>query len=185
MRTSTAFEAELLDIVDASLAHAGYYVVQLRLAEGQRKRGGKSLQLTAERLDGMPMSVKDCEVITDTASALLDVKDPIDSEYDLEVSSPGLERPLVKLQDFEAYKGFKAQVDLNISQNGRKRFRGEIIEVNGADVVISVGRDQFSLPFASMKAARLIATEEMIRQLLKESEKQVPEASQEATENTN
>ena len=170
MRTSTTFEAELLEIVDASLRHAGYDVVQLLMADGQRKGASKSLQITAQRLDGQPMSVADCEAITDTASALLDVRDPIEGEYDLEVSSPGLERPLTRLEDFEKYQGAEVQIDLNIAQNGRKRFKGNIIKVNGSNIEISNGNEAFNLDFSAMKSARLIATDEMIRGLLKAGE---------------
>ena len=91
VRTSTAFEGELLALIDAPLQHANYYVVQLRLGEGHRK---KSLLLTVERNDDTGMTVDDCTNISNTVSALMDVEDPIEGAYDLEVSSPGLERPL-------------------------------------------------------------------------------------------
>lgn len=172
MRTATTFEAEILALIDASLTHAGYYIVQLKLADGQRKGVSKSLQLTAERIDGAPMSVADCTAITNTASALLDVKDPIEGNYDLEVASPGLERPLTALKDFETYTGEVASVELNMAQNGRKRFKGVIEAVDGEHIVIAVEGQAHQLSFPNMKSAHLVATQEMIRQLLKESEKQ-------------
>ena len=166
MRVSTEFEGDLLALIDEPLQHAGYYIVQLRLADAHRRGASKSLQLMAERTDGKPMTVKDCETITNTASALLDVHDPIESAYDLEVSSPGLERPLTVLEDFTKFDGSEVVVELTMARDGRKKFKGQISKVDGDDITITKDENEYVLPFASMKQAHLVETEEMIRALL-------------------
>lgn len=169
LRTATAFESELLEMIDASLKHAGYFIVRLKLDGGKKK---KTLQLIAERLDAQSMTVEDCTEISHTVSALLDVKDPIEDAYDLEVSSPGLERPLVSVQDFMDYEGQMAAVEMQMPLDGRKKFKGKISVV--ADDVITLALDgkTADLPFAQMKAANLVATDEMIQALLKQHELQ-------------
>lgn len=169
MRTSTTFEAELLDILEASLEHAGYHIVKLRLRDGQRKGASKSLELMAERLDGTPMSVADCTAITNTASALLDVKDPIEGAYDLEVASPGLERPLTVLGDFETYIDSEVAIELTIAQEGRKRFKGKIAGVKGEQITVNQDGKSVEITFNQIKSAALVATDEMIQKLLKEA----------------
>ena len=167
MRASSAFENTLLELIDEPLKHAGYYIVQLKLADEHKK---KILSLTAERVDGSPMGVEDCEAISTTASALLDVDDPIDIAYDLEVSSPGMERPLTVLEDFEQYKGQVASIEMTIAQRGRKRFKGKLAGVSDGKVSIEIEGEQHILPFSSMRSAALVATDEMIRALLAEQE---------------
>lgn len=163
MRTSSAFEHTLLELIDEPLKHAGYYIVQLKLADEHKK---KTLALTAERVDGESMGVADCEAISTTASALFDVDDPIEAAYDLEVSSPGMERPLTVIRDFERYNGQVASIELNIAQNGRKRFKGKLAGVSDDKVSIEVDGEKYSLPFSAMRSAALVATDEMIRELL-------------------
>lgn len=166
MRTSTAFEAELLALIDAPLKHAHYYVVKLRLSDGKRK---KTLELAVERTDDAGMTVEDCGEVSTTVSALLDVADPIEGAYDLEVSSPGLERPLTVLEDFEDYQGEEVAVELTMALNGRKKFKGTIESVDGENITLSKGEERYTLAFGQMKYAHLVETEEMIRALLNAS----------------
>src|ERR1700691_3688074 len=108
----------------------GYRLVRVMLSGRQRP----TLQLMAERRDDAPMSVEDCAEISRSVSALLDVADPIASAYTLEVSSPGIDRPLVRAEDYDRFAGFEAQVELAQPQDGKKRFRGRVLGRAGDEV---------------------------------------------------
>ncbi len=108
------------------------------------------------------MNVDHCAVISRTVSALLDVEDPIDDAYVLEVSSPGIDRPLVKLADFARYAGFDARVEMDVPVEGRRRFSGRLLGVDGTDVVMDVTEGEVRLPFADIQKSKLLMTDELI-----------------------
>jgi ribosome maturation factor RimP len=139
-------------------------------------RDGLTLQIMAERPDGS-MSIEDCEEISRNLSPILDVDDPIDRAYQLEVSSPGIDRPLVRQGDFVRAVGHLAKVELARSLDGRKRFRGDIVSVDGKSVVVRVeapatdGTEttmtDVTLPLADIAEARLMLTDAIIAETLR------------------
>jgi ribosome maturation factor RimP len=148
-------------IITPTLAGMGFAVVMLRMTEAHKRR---TLQLFIEHSDGRGVNLDDCAQVSGVVSALLDVQDPIDSRYDLEVSSPGIDRPLVKLADFARYAGHQARVDLAAPLDGRKRFSGTLLAVEGEEVKLRTadGKEYF-LPYGQMAQAKLILTDELIK----------------------
>ena len=136
----------------------GYDVVRVQLTG----TGHRTLQLMAERRDGGAMGVEDCAQISRQVSLLLDVEDPIDGAYDLEVSSPGIDRPLVSMRDFERFSGFDARVDLRRSVNGRRKYKGKLLGLFGELVRIKAGQETVDLPFKEITRAKLLLTEELL-----------------------
>jgi ribosome maturation factor RimP len=141
-------------IIEPSLNAMGYTLVQVKLADGMRR---KTLTVMAERQDGKGMGFDDCAEISRMASALLDVDDPITSAYDLEVCSPGLDRPLVKIEDFKRYAGQEAKAETLIPIEGRRRFRGVIGGVEDDVIVITMPEGgEARLSFNNIRTAKLI-----------------------------
>lgn len=173
----TGIDARIAAIVEPVLRAVGFRLVRARLL-GQN---GLTLQIMAEREDGT-MTVEDCEVASRTLSPALDVEDPIEKNYHLEVSSPGIDRPLVRKSDFSAWTGHLAKVETSILVAGRKRFRGRIAASDEAGVVIE--RDQASdgdeptvrIPFDAIAEARLVLTDDLIRDALTKDKKARQEA---------
>ena len=153
-------DGRLEAIVAPTIESMGFELVRVMLTGGRRP----TLQIMAERADGSGMSVDDCAEISRTISAVLDVEDPIAGEYTLEVSSPGIDRPLTRLKDFRRYAGFEARVDLSAPIDGRKRFSGRLIGVDDADRVlleIEPGVRE-ALPFEGIARAKLVLTDELV-----------------------
>ncbi len=149
----------------------GYDLVRLKLS-GAKNR--PTLQVMAERDDGSEMTVDDCADLSRAVSALLDVEDPIPDAYELEVSSPGIDRPLVRLADFDRFAGHVAKVELARPFEGRKRYRGRLLGNEGEVVRLALEDDAETvaeLPFADVTEAKLVLTDELIRAALKESER--------------
>jgi len=146
-------------MVTPSLEAMGYRLVRVSMTGGQRA----TLQVMAERLDGAAMTVEDCADISRSLSALLDVADPIAGAYTLEVSSPGIDRPLVRREDFQRFAGFEAKVELSEPVEGRRRFRGRVLGIEGDAVRLLVGAATLELPFAAIARAKLVLTDELIR----------------------
>lgn len=147
-------------IIAPSIEAMGYEVVRVMLTGGRRP----TLQIMAERADGSGMNVDDCAEISRTISAVLDVEDPISGQYTLEVSSPGIDRPLTRLKDFRRYAGFEARVDVAAPIDGRKRFSGRLLGVDDADrVLVETGPGvREALPFDGIARAKLILTDELV-----------------------
>jgi ribosome maturation factor RimP len=116
----------------------------------------------AERPDGT-MTVEDCAELSRAVSAILDVEDPIRGEYNLEVSSPGIDRPLVRERDFEKYTGFEAKVEMATPIAGQRRFRGVIDGLDQGQVVLNAQQGQVQLPFEGIEHAKLVLTEALIK----------------------
>jgi len=149
----------LVDLIEPSLRGMGFELVQVRLL-GQTR---KTLQVMAEPADPKrPMTVEDCANISRAISAVLDVHDPIPGTYTLEVSSPGIDRPLVRLGDYERYQGHLAKLEVEPDIEGRKRFKANILRVDGDDVLIEQDGLEFRVPFASIRKARLVLTDALI-----------------------
>lgn len=137
----------------------GYEVVRVQISGGQRS----VLQIMAERADGAPMTVEDCADISRSVSALLDVEDPIREAYTLEVSSPGIDRPLTRLKDFERFAGFEARLESRMAIDGRKRFKGMLKGVEDGLVCIDTEQGAARLEFDNILRAKLVLTDELIR----------------------
>jgi ribosome maturation factor RimP len=161
LRGKTAEDLRLLELLDPVAEAAGYEIVRLRLTGGDHHR---TLQIMAERDDGT-MLVEDCAALARALSEVLDAADPIRSEYSLEVSSPGIDRPLTRLQDFETYKGFDARLELDRLVENRKRFKGVIAGVADGQVAIDLegGDGSALLPFAWLSEAKLVITDKLMK----------------------
>lgn len=145
-------------MIAPSLEAMGYRVVRVAVTGG----GRPTLQIMAERIDDKAMTVDDCADISRTVSALLDVNDPIKVAYHLEVSSPGIDRPLVRREDFTRFAGFEARIDLSAPFEGRKRFRGRLLGVEGDAVRLMVDEAPIALPLAAVSRAKLVLTDELL-----------------------
>jgi len=152
-------EQRVSDIIVPSIDEMGFRVVRIRLS-GQDK--GKSLQLMIEKKDHSTLNVDDCAEVSRTASLLLEVDDPVPGAYNLEVSSPGIDRPLTAEEDFVRYKGFVAKIETDTLVNGRKRFRGNIKECNDGIVTITVDSEDYDVPCADISQSKLVLTDELI-----------------------
>ncbi|MCA3723940.1 MAG: ribosome maturation factor RimP [Phenylobacterium sp.] len=160
MRSRTAEDARLLELLDPVAEAAGYEIVRLRLMGGDHAR---RLQIMAETPEG-EMNVEDCARLSRALSEVLDAADPLSGEYTLEVSTPGVDRPLTRLKDFETFGGHEARLELDRMAEGRKRFRGELAGVEGDQVAINLeGEAETALvPFAWITEAKLILTDRLM-----------------------
>ena len=148
--------------VEPVIEDLGYRLVRARMMSGN------VLQIMAERPDGT-LTIDDCETISRAISPVLDVADPISSAYSLEVSSPGIDRPLVRPSDFETWTGHEIKLELSRPQAGRKRFRGRLEGFSDNEVRLfiapeSQGEDEIliGLPFAEIAAAKLVMSDELV-----------------------
>lgn len=158
--------ARIGDLIRPTVEAMGFGLVRVRFMGGGRPR----LQVMAERGDGT-MSVDDCAALSRALSALLDVEDPIRSEYVLEVSSPGIDRPLVRLEDFVRFAGHEARLELVRLLDGRKRFRGRLMGLEGDTVLLEdEGGVCHRLPFALIEEAKLVLTEALVSESLRREE---------------
>lgn len=147
-------------IVEPSLEAMGYEVVRVQLTGGDRP----TLQIMAERADRGEMTVDHCAKISRTVSALLDVEDPIDAAYYLEVSSPGIDRPLTRLDDFDRFAGFEAKLEARTAIDGRRRFRGALAGRDGDRVLVlpDGAGEPVAIPFDDLAKAKLVLTDALI-----------------------
>jgi ribosome maturation factor RimP len=146
------------DLIAPSLRDMGYELVRVML----RGRERPTLEIMAERADRAPMTVEDCAEISRAVSALLDVEDPLPGSYVLEVTSPGIDRPLVRPDDFARFAGFEARIETAAPIDGRRRFKGRLIGVEGDEVRIDVDGAVVPVPLALVKKAKLVLTDELI-----------------------
>jgi ribosome maturation factor RimP len=150
-------------MIAPSLDGMGYELVRV-LLQGQRR---PVLQIMAERKDGVHMTVEDCADISRAVSALLDVEDPIQGAYSLEVSSPGIDRPLTRPIDFERFAGYEAKVETARPIDGRKRFSGRLGGIENGIVRLATEQGETEVPFADIHRAKLVLTDELIAASLK------------------
>ena len=149
---------EIAQMIEPSLAAMGYRLVRVVVTSGRRA----TLQVMAERIDDAPMTVDDCALISRSVSALLDVADPIADAYLLEISSPGIDRPLVRPEDYDRFSGFEARIELTEPFGGRKRFRGRLLGTADGAVRLATEAGEARLPLASVARARLVLTDDLI-----------------------
>jgi ribosome maturation factor RimP len=173
----TGLEARIAHIVEPVIAGLGYRLVRIKLSA----MNGATLQIMAERPDGT-ITVGDCEIISRDLSPVLDVEDPMDVAYHLEVSSPGIDRPLVRRSDFEKWSGQEAKFELVRPLDGRKRFKGVLAGLAGDAVRVDLGAKSklegttiVSLPLADIGEARLVMTDALIRETLRKEKRKARE----------
>ena len=142
-------------MIEPALAAMGYEIVRVQLAGGRRS---PTLQIMCDREDGRPVTLDDCAEISRLASAVLDVDDPIAGEYALEVSSPGLDRPLTRPKDFDRFAGCEARLELSVPVDGRKRFKGVLRGLIDDAVILETGDGERRLALADVEKARLVPT---------------------------
>ena len=181
----TGLEAAIAQIVEPVIESMGYQLVRIRITG----ENGMTLQIMAERFDGT-MTVEDCEEVSRAISPVLEVEDPIERAYHLEMSSPGIDRPMVRKGDFSRWQGHLIKCETSVLVDGRKRFRGWINDVAEDEFVLE--RDdpseddnpQVTIPFSAFVEGKLILTDELIDAALK-ADKQAKKAMRAAAnENT-
>ena len=163
----TAIDRRLADVVQPVIEGLGFELIRLRLMGGRTR----VLQIMADRPDG-GIGVDECGEISTAVSASLDVDDPIEENYVLEVSSPGIDRPLTRLKDFETWKGWEARIETSELIDGRRRFKGDLAGVEGDEVLITIeeaGEEvTIGLKFDWLSDAKLILTDELINEMLRQ-----------------
>lgn len=169
----TPTDRNIASIVQPEIEALGYELVRLRFMTGKRP----ILQIMAERPDG-GIEIDDCARISVAVSAILDVEDPISSEYALEVSSPGIDRPLTRLKDFEIWEGFEAKLTVEEAIDGQKRFRGILAGIDGDEILLNTQDITIGLQMDWLTDAKLVLTDELIRESLKKGG-QSPEIQEE------
>ena len=150
--------------IDPVVENMGYRLVQVRMI-GQN---ATTVQIMAERAD-LTMTIDDCEKLSRAISPVLDVEDIMPGSYNLEVSSPGLDRPLVRLEDFKRWRGYQSKIEMMVDREGRRRFRGTLLGVEGNCVELRLegeGGKTVHLPFNEIDMARLLITDALIRDCL-------------------
>lgn len=166
--TETGLDRRIAEIIEPVLVAMDFKLVRVRMMN----QNGLTLQVMAERNDGT-MTVEDCEAVSMAISPVLDVEDPVDREYHLEVSSPGIDRPMVRKSDFARWQGNLLKCETSILVDNRKRFRGKIIAVDAEGFTLE--RDQaaygeeprVTIPFNTLAEAKLILTDDLIRDALR------------------
>lgn len=156
-----AIDKRLAAIVRPTIEGMGFELVRLRLMGGRKN----TLQIMAERPEGW-IEVEDCARISRAVSAVLDVEDPISGEYVLEVSSPGIDRPLTRLKDFERYEGYEVRLETEALIDGRRRFRGVLAGVEEGEVLVEIPEGTIGLSFDLLADAKLVLTDALIAESL-------------------
>ncbi len=152
-------EARIADAIAPTIEHMGYELVRVQVSGKERP----VVQIMADRADERPFRVEDCEAISHAAGAVLDVEDPIKGEWTLEVSSPGIDRPLTRTKDWNRFAGHVATLELMIPQDGRKRFRGIAIGADAETVRVKLDEGaEASFPRSNIRRAKLVLTDELI-----------------------
>jgi len=158
-----AIDRKLAEIIQPVVAGLGYELVRVRMQGGKTK----SLQIMAERPDG-GIEVDDCAKISTAVSAILDVEDPFEDPYALEVSSPGIDRPLTRFKDFDMWNGYEAKIETEELVDGRRRFKGLLAGTNDDEVLITIDEGTIGLKFDWLSDAKLVLTDELITEMLRQ-----------------
>ena len=157
-----AIDRRITEIITPVIEDMGFEVVRVRLMSGKET----VLQIMAQKPDGT-IEVDECGEISTAVSAVLDVEDPILDQYNLEVSSPGIDRPLTRLKDFDRWEGFEAKVETEELIDGRRRFKGPLAGTDGDEVLITIDEGTIGLKFEWLSDAKLVLTDELIRDVLR------------------
>jgi len=158
-----AIDRKLAEIIQPVIEGLGYELVRVRMQGGKTK----ALQIMAERPDG-GIEVDDCAKISTAVSAILDVEDPFEDPYALEVSSPGIDRPLTRFKDFDMWNGYEAKIETDELVDGRRRFKGLLAGTNDDEVLITIAEGTIGLKFDWLSDAKLVLTDELIAEMLRQ-----------------
>jgi len=174
----TGVAAGIADIAEPVVESLGFRIVRVQVTG----RDGLTVQIMAERPDGT-LTIEDCETISRNISPVLDVHDPVRGAYRLEISSPGIDRPLVRPSDFEAWRGYEARIEVKEPIDGRKRFRGRLEGVENGEALIEIdlpeqGPTVIGLSLSLIGDAKLIMTDDLIREALRRSKAAKPAESE-------
>ena len=163
----TSIDRRLAEILTPVIEDMGFEIVRIRLMGGKTN----TLQVMAERPEG-GIEVDECAKISTEISAILDVEDPLEETYTLEVSSPGIDRPLTRLKDFETFEGYEAKLETTDMIDGRRRFKGMLAGIEGDDVLINIEQGAetitIGLNFDWLSDAKLVLTDELITEMLRQ-----------------
>ena len=160
---NASIDRRLAEVITPVIEDLGFELVRVRLMSGK----SKTLQVMAERPEG-GIEVDDCAAISTAISATLDVEDPISDAYTLEVSSPGIDRPLTRLKDFATWEGHEAKLETSEMIEGRKRFKGVLAGIEGDEVLIEIEEGTIGLKFDWLADAKLVLTDDLIREMLRQ-----------------
>ncbi len=155
---------KITSIIEPSLDDMGYAIVQIKMADGDRR---KTLMVMAERKDAVVMGFDDCTEISRVVGALLEVDDPITGAYNLEVCSPGIDRPLTKPEDYSRFSGYEAKIETQLPIDGRKRFRGVLKGMNDNKVIMNTEGKDTVISFSNIRTAKLVMTDALVAEHLK------------------
>jgi ribosome maturation factor RimP len=170
--TETGLDARVAAIVEPIIEGLGYRLVRVKIST----RNGQTVQIMAERPDGS-MTVEDCGAISRNISPALDVEDPVTAAYHLEVSSPGIDRPLVRRSDFARWAGHVAKLELSEPIEGRRRYRGVLLGLEGDVTALKLddapqgAPDRVLIPLGSIQEARLVMTDALVAETLRETKR--------------
>lgn len=159
-------DKKLAELLNPILEDLGFEMVRVRLSNGNPS----TLQIMADRLDGQ-IGVDELAEINTSVGTILDVEDPIPENYTLEISSPGIDRPLTRKKDFDLFQGFEAKVETTELIDGRRRFRGVLAGVNNDEVLINLEEGTIGLKFTWLSDARLVLSDDLIKNILKKNTK--------------
>lgn len=157
---SKAVENKIAGMIAQDFETAGYDLVRVHLSGGGKYA---SLQIMAERRDGVGMTVEDCAKLSRLVTEKLEADKDLADRYDLEVSSPGIDRPLMKLQDYARFQGHVAKIELNAPVDGQRRFQGRITQVSGDVIELDADKMSVKVPFAQIEKAKLVLTDELLK----------------------
>ena len=159
-------DKKLAELLNPILEDLGFEMVRVRLSNGNPS----TLQIMADRLDGQ-IGVDELAEINTSVGTILDVEDPIPENYTLEISSPGIDRPLTRRKDFDSFQGFEAKLETTEPIDGRRRFRGVLAGVNNDEVLINLEEGTIGLKFTWLSDARLVLSDDLIKKMLKKNTK--------------
>ena len=159
-------DKKLAELLNPILEDLGFEMVRVRLSNGNPS----TLQIMADRLDGQ-IGVDELAEINSSVGTILDVEDPIPENYTLEISSPGIDRPLTRIKDFDSFQGFEAKIETTELIDGRRRFRGVLAGVNNDEVLINLEEGTIGLKFTWLSEARLVLSDDLIKEMLKKNTK--------------
>lgn len=163
LRATNPVEERVIALIEPTATELGYRIVRVRLSGNRRKR----LQIMAERLSDGEMGIHDCTRLSRALSPVFDLEDPIQGDYDLEMSSPGIDRPLMRIEDFERFKGHQAKLETVAMADNQRRFKGVITGVEGDMIVLETEQGEAKLKFSTLSDARLVLTDKLIAEDLK------------------
>jgi ribosome maturation factor RimP len=149
---------QVTELIEPTLHEMGFELVRVLMSGGQRP----TLQVMVERLDQAPITLEHCAEVSRALSAVLDVADPLPGAYRLEVTSPGLDRPLVRRTDYERFAGLEARLETELPIEGRRRFRGRLLGLAGDQIRLALPEGEMSIPLDAIKKAKLVLTDELL-----------------------